>query len=95
MNLKKLWWLALAAIVLVLVVRISNESSSSSPNEEKMEAPIAFEPATYLTLPTDTLSFEKHTIVSGESFGALLGKRGIGSAKIYEVAAAVKQNLSW
>ena len=94
MNLKKLWWLALAAIVLVLVVRISNESSSSSPNEEKMEAPIAFEPATYLTLPTDTLSFEKHTIVSGESFGALLGKRGIGSAKIYEVAAAVEQDFN-
>ena len=94
MNLKKLWWLALAAIVLVLVVRISNEGSSSNPNEEKMEAPIAFEPATYLTLPTDTLSFEKHTIVSGESFGALLGKRGIGSAKIYEVAAAVEQDFN-
>ena len=94
MNLKKLWWLALAAIVLVLVVRISNESSSSNPNEEKIEAPIAFEPATYLTLPTDTLSFEKHTIVSGESFGALLGKRGIGSAKIYEVAAAVEQDFN-
>ena len=94
MNLKKLWWLALAAIVLVLVVRISNESSSSNPNEEKMEAPIAFEPATYLTLPTDTLSFEKHTIVSGESFGALLGKRGIGSAKIYEVAAAVEKDFN-
>ena len=94
MNLKKLWWLALAAIVLVLVVRISNESSSSNPKEEKIEAPIAFEPATYLTLPTDTLSFEKHTIVSGESFGALLGKRGIGSAKIYEVAAAVEQDFN-
>lgn len=94
MNLKKLWWLALAAIVLVLVVRISNESSSSNPNEVKIEAPIAFEPATYLTLPTDTLSFEKHTIVSGESFGALLGKRGIGSAKIYEVAAAVEQDFN-
>ena len=94
MNLKKLWWLALAAIVLVLVVRISSESSSSNPNQEKIEAPIAFEPATYLTLPTDTLSFEKHTIVSGESFGALLGKRGIGSAKIYEVAAAVEQDFN-
>jgi len=94
MNLKKLWWLALAAIVLVLVVRISNESSSSNPNEVNIEAPIAFEPATYLTLPTDTLSFEKHTIVSGESFGALLGKRGIGSAKIYEVAAAVEQDFN-
>lgn len=94
MNLKKLWWLALAAIVLVLVVRISKESSSSNPNQEKIEAPIAFEPATYLTLPTDTLSFEKHTIVSGESFGALLGKRGIGSAKIYEVAAAVEQDFN-
>ena len=94
MNLKKLWWLALAAIVLVLVVRISNESSSSNPKEVKIEAPIALEPATYLTLPTDTLSFEKHTIVSGESFGALLGKRGIGSAKIYEVAAAVEQDFN-
>ena len=94
MNLKKLWWLALAAIVLVLVVRISNESSSSNPKEVKIEAPIALEPATYLTLPTDTLSFEKHTIVSGESFGALLGKRGIGSAKLYEVAAAVEQDFN-
>jgi len=94
MNLKKLWWLALAAIVLVLVVRISNETSSSNTKEVKIEAPIALEPATYLTLPADTLSFEKHTIVSGESFGALLGKRGIGSAKIYEVAAAVEQDFN-
>ena len=94
MNLKKLWWLVLAAIVLVLVVRISNENSSANPDEVKNEVPTALEPTSYLTLPTDTLSFEKHTIVSGESFGALLGKRGIGSAKIYEVAAAVEQDFN-
>lgn len=90
MNLKKYWWILLPAIGIVLVV--ISPSSEEIPTEisDEVEEVEEVEPNFYLTIPSDTLSFEDHTIASGESFGVLLGKRGISTAQIYEIAEAVK-----
>ena len=99
MNIKKQAWIAIASFFVVILVWVlsanatkdagaegKSETSAERQKEEK-------EPTFYLTLPSDTLRFEDHTIASGESFGALLGKRGISTAQIYEIAAAVEDDF--
>lgn len=95
MSLKKNAWIALAALFVLLIIWVissKNEQVNVLENQEEVAA--AVEPKVVLTLPADTLRFEKHTIVSGESFGALLGKRGIGTAQIYKIAAAVENDFN-
>ena len=95
MNLKKNAWIAIAALFVFLIIWVissKNEQVNVLENQEEVAA--AVEPKVVLTLPADTLRFEKHTIVSGESFGALLGKRGIGTAQIYKIAAAVENDFN-
>ena len=86
MNLKKNAWIAIAALFVLLIIWVissKNEQVNVLENQEEVAAVV--EPKVVLTLPADTLRFEKHTIASGESFGALLGKRGIGTAQIYKI----------
>jgi len=95
MSLKKNAWIALAALFVLLIIWVissKNEQVNVLENQEEVAA--VLEPKVILTLPADTLRFEKHTIVSGESFGALLGKRGIGTAQIYKIAAAVENDFN-
>jgi len=95
MSLKKNAWIALAALFVLLIIWVissKNEQVNVLENQEEVAAVV--EPKVVLTLPADTLRFEKHTIVSGESFGALLGKRGIGTAQIYKIAAAVQNDFN-
>lgn len=95
MSLKKNAWIALAALFVLLIIWVissKNEQVNVLENQEEVAAVV--EPKMVLTLPADTLRFEKHTIVSGESFGALLGKRGIGTAQIYKIAAAVENDFN-
>jgi len=95
MSLKKNAWVALAALFVLLIIWVissKNEQVNVLENQEEVAAVV--EPKVVLTLPADTLRFEKHTIVSGESFGALLGKRGIGTAQIYKIAAAVENDFN-
>ena len=95
MSLKKNAWIALAALFVLLIIWVissKNEQVNVLENQEEVAAVV--EPKVVLTLPADTLRFEKHTIVSGESFGALLGKRGIGTAQIYKIAAAVENDFN-
>ena len=95
MSLKKNAWIALAALFVLLIIWVissKNEQVNVLENQEEVAAVV--EPKVVLTLPVDTLRFEKHTIVSGESFGALLGKRGIGTAQIYKIAAAVENDFN-
>ena len=90
MKLKKYGWIVLAAIFIIIIISAllpSEDTVKMLDNEGPLEEAA---PEFYLTLPSDTLSFEDHTIVSGESFGALLGKRGISTAHIYQIAAAVE-----
>lgn len=95
MNLKKNAWIAIAALFVLLIIWvISSKNEQVDVLENQEEVVEVVEPKVVLTLPADTLRFEKHTIVSGESFGALLGKRGIGTAQIYKIAAAVENDFN-
>ena len=95
MSLKKNAWIAIAALFVLLIIWvISAKNERVTVLEEHEEVPEIVEPRVVLTLPADTLRFEKHTIASGESFGALLGKRGIGTAQIYKIAAAVEDDFN-
>ena len=95
MNLKKNAWIAIAALFLLLIIWvISSKNEQVDVLENQEEVVEVVEPKVVLTLPADTLRFEKHTIASGESFGALLGKRGIGTAQIYKIAAAVENDFN-
>ena len=95
MNLKKNAWIAIAALFVLLIIWvISSKNEQVYVLENQEEVVEVIEPKVVLTLPADTLRFEKHTIVSGESFGALLGKRGIGTAQIYKIAAAVENDFN-
>ena len=95
MNLKKNAWIAIAALFVFLIIWvISSKNEQVDVLENQEEVVEVIEPKVVLTLPADTLRFEKHTIVSGESFGALLGKRGIGTAQIYKIAAAVENDFN-
>lgn len=90
MKLKKHGWIVLAAIFIVIILGVIFSVDESIQIEEEEEVVVQEEPKFYLTLPSDTLRFEDHTIASGESFGALLGKRGISTTQIYQIAAAVE-----
>ena len=95
MNLKKNAWIAIAALFVLLIIWvISSKNEQVDVLENQEEVVEVIEPKLVLTLPADTLRFEKHTIVSGESFGALLGKRGIGTAQIYKITAAVENDFN-
>lgn len=95
MNLKKNAWIVIAALFVLLIIWvISSKNEQVDVLENQEEVVEVIEPKVVLTLPADTLRFEKHTIVSGESFGALLGKRGIGTAQIYKIAAAVENDFN-
>ena len=95
MSLKKNAWIALAALFVLLIMWVmSSKNERVTVLEEQEEVAEVVEPRVVLTLPADTLRFEKHTIASGESFGALLGKRGIGTAQIYKIAAAVEDQFN-
>ena len=95
MNLKKNAWIAIAALFVLLIIWvISSKNEQVDVLENQEEVVEVVEPKVVLTLPADTLRFEKHTIASGESFGALLGKRGIGTAQIYKIAAAVENDFN-
>ena len=90
MNLKKYGWIVLAAIFIIIIIRALLPSKGTLKILDN-EGPLKeASPKFYLSLPADTLRFEDHTIASGESFGALLGKRGISTAHIYQIAAAVE-----
>ena len=90
MKLKKHGWIVLAAIFIIIIIGALLPSKSSIEILDEEDPVVEVEPKFYLTLPADTLRFEDHTIASGESFGALLGKRGISTAQIYQIAAAVE-----
>ena len=90
MKLKKHGWIVLAAIFIVIILGVIFSVDESIQIEEEEEVVVQDEPKFYLTLPSDTLRFEDHIIASGESFGALLGKRGISTTQIYQIAAAVE-----
>ena len=94
MSLKKNAWIAIASLFILLIVWvITSKNERVTVLEEQEEVTEVVEPRVVLTLPADTLRFEKHTIASGESFGALLGKRGIGTAQIYKIAAEVEDQF--
>ncbi|CAI8157754.1 MAG: Murein DD-endopeptidase MepM [Flavobacteriales bacterium UBA4585] len=95
MSLKKNAWIALAALFVLLIIWVlSSKNERVTVLEEQEEVAEIVQPRVVLTLPADTLRFEKHSIASGESFGALLGKRGIGTAQIYKIAAAVEDQFN-
>lgn len=90
MNLKKYGWIVLAAIFIIIIISALLPSKGTLKILDN-EGPLKeASPKFYLSLPADTLRFEDHMIASGESFGALLGKRGISTAHIYQIAAAVE-----
>lgn len=90
MKLKKHGWIVLAAIFIFIIIGALLPSKGTVEILDNEDPVVEAEPKFYLTLPADTLRFEDHTIASGESFGALLGKRGISTAQIYQIAAAVE-----
>tara|TARA_B100001939_G_scaffold344648_1_gene359579 strand:- start:422 stop:1663 length:1242 start_codon:yes stop_codon:yes gene_type:complete len=91
MNLKKYGWIVLAAIFIIIIISALLPSKGTLKILDNEGGPLKeASPTFYLSLPADTLRFEDHTIASGESFGALLGKRGISTAHIYQIAAAVE-----
>ncbi|MGA0246936.1 MAG: hypothetical protein ACO3JZ_09675, partial [Schleiferiaceae bacterium] len=87
---KKHGWIVLAAIFIIIIIGALLPSKGTVEILDNEDPVVEAEPKFYLTLPADTLRFEDHTIASGESFGALLGKRGISTAQIYQIAAAVE-----
>ena len=90
MKLKKHGWIVLAAIFIIIIIGALLPSKGTVEILDNEDPIVEAEPKFYLTLPADTLRFEDHTIASGESFGALLGKRGISTAQIYQIASAVE-----
>ena len=90
MKLKKHGWIVLAAIFIIIIIGALLPNKGTVEILDIEDPDVEVEPKFYLTLPADTLRFEDHTIASGESFGALLGKRGISTAQIYQIAAAVE-----
>lgn len=96
MSVKKLAWIAVASFFVIILLRVISADSSESNVEiglDEIDLTVQ-EPTFYLTIPSDTLRFENHKIVSGESFGALLGKRGISTSQIYKIAAAVEDEFN-
>ena len=96
MSLKKLAWIAVASFFVIILFRVISADSLESNVEissDEIDLTVQ-EPTFYLTIPSDTLRFENHKIVSGESFGALLGKRGISTSQIYKIAAAVEDEFN-
>jgi murein DD-endopeptidase MepM/ murein hydrolase activator NlpD len=91
MKLKKQGWIVAASAFLVIVIMVISSKGGSVEGGDETEVEVKEEaPKFYLTIPSDTLKFEDHTIASGESFGALLGMHGISTAQIYKIAAAVE-----
>ena len=82
MKLKKHGWIVLAAIFIIIIIGALLPSKGTVEIMDNEDPVVEAEPKFYLTLPADTLRFEDHTIASGESFGALLGKRGISTAHL-------------
>ena len=67
MSLKKNAWIAIASLFILLIVWvISSKNERVTVLEEQEEVTEVVEPRVVLTLPADTLRFEKHTIASGE-----------------------------
>lgn len=96
MSVKKLAWIAVASFFVIILFRVISADSLESNVEissDEIDLTVQ-EPTFYLTIPSDTLRFENHKIVSGESFGALLGKRGISTSQIYKIAAAVEDEFN-
>lgn len=96
MSVKKLAWIAVASFFVIILFRVISADSLESKVEissDEIDLTVQ-EPIFYLTIPSDTLRFENHKIVSGESFGALLGKRGISTSQIYKIAAAVEDEFN-
>lgn len=96
MSVKKLAWIAVASFFVIILFRVISADSLESKVEissDEIDLTVQ-EPTFYLTIPSDTLRFENHKIVSGESFGALLGKRGISTSQIYKIAAAVEDEFN-
>ena len=96
MSVKKLAWIAVASFFVIILFRVISADSLESKVEISSDEIYLTvqEPTFYLTIPSDTLRFENHKIVSGESFGALLGKRGISTSQIYKIAAAVEDEFN-
>ena len=94
MGTKKIAWIAVASIFLVLIIWVISANEVQDATQIESTEQIEKEPSYYLTLPSDTLRFEQHQVKSGESFGALLGKRGISTKQIYQIAAAVEDNFN-
>ena len=84
----------MASIFLVLIIWVISANEVQDATQIESTEQIEKEPSYYLTLPSDTLRFEQHQVKSGESFGALLGKRGISTKQIYQIAAAVEDNFN-
>ena len=71
MSLKKNAWIALAALFVLLIIWVissKNEQVNVLENQEEVAAVV--EPKVVLTLPADTLRFEKHSC-SGKCLGII------------------------
>ena len=84
MSTKKTAWIAVASIFLVLIIWVISTNEVKDVKQIESTEQIEKEPSYYLTLSSDTLRFEQHQVKAGESFGALLGKRGISTRQIYQ-----------
>ena len=90
MKLKKYAWLLFAAVFIIVIIFAIKPGKQSGAEANPIEEPIEeVEPKFYLTLPADTLVFEDHTITSGESFGSILGERGVSTSTIYSIASRI------
>lgn len=90
MKLKKYAWLLFAAVFIIVIILAIKPGKQSDAEANPIEEPIQeVEPKFYLTLPADTLVFEEHTITSGESFGSILGERGVSTSTIYSIASRI------
>jgi len=90
MKLKKYAWLLFAAVFIIVIIFAVKPGKQSDVEMNMIEEPIEeVEPKFYLTLPADTLVFEDHTITSGESFGSILGERGVSTSTIYSIASRI------
>ena len=84
----------MSSISLVLIIWVISLTEVEDVLQTESTDKIEKEPSYFLTLPSDTLRFERHQVKRGESFGALLGKRGISTAQIYKIAAAVEDEFN-
>jgi len=90
MKLKKYAWHLFAAVFIIVIIFAIKPGKESGAEANPIEEPIEeVEPKFYLTLPADTLVFEDHTITSGESFGSILGERGVSTSTIYSIASRI------